>query len=77
MITGMLWYDNDKQTTLTSKIDRAVRYYTKKYGQKPTVCLVHPSLLESKPEAGSKKLKVKPSKMVLLHHFWIGTEAKE
>lgn len=79
MITGMLWYDNDKTTPLNKKIDRAVQYYARKYGQKPTVCFVHPSLLEGdKPQEGKPSLmKVEPSKMVLKHHFWLGTEAKE
>lgn len=43
MNTGMLWFDNDPKTGLTTKIKRAVDYYHKKYGRKPNLCLIHPT----------------------------------
>jgi hypothetical protein len=45
MNTGMLWFDNDPKTTLTTKIERAVDYYRHKYGRDPNLCLIHPSML--------------------------------
>lgn len=76
MITGMLWFDNDKKTTLTSKIDEAANYYRKKYGQSPDICFVHPQMIAEK-EAIPAKIEIKPSPMVLLHHFWIGTKQEK
>lgn len=74
MITGMLWFDNDKQTDLTSKVDQAAQYYRKKYGQSPDICFVHPQMLAGGEQAAAAKVEVKASPMILLHHFWIGTK---
>ncbi len=74
MITGMLWFDNNKQTTLTSKIEEAAQYYRKKYGQSPDICFVHPQMIGGDEQAAPAKLEVKPSPMILLHHFWIGNK---
>ncbi len=47
MHTGMLWFDNDPKTTLSVKIQKAMDYYSKKFGRIPDICLVHPSMLDS------------------------------
>ena len=44
MDIGMLWFDNDKQSDLPSKIESAAEYYLTKYGIRPNVCFVHPSM---------------------------------
>lgn len=72
MISGMLWFDNDKKTTFISKVERAAQYYRKKYGQMPDVCFVHPQMVPEEKIAQPIKLEVKASPSVLLHHFWIG-----
>lgn len=76
MFTGMLWFDNDKNSTLTNKVGQAAEYYHKKYGQQPNLCLVHPRMVESEAErlspAGS--VEIQPSPDILLHHFWIGVK---
>lgn len=74
MITGMLWFDNDKKTTFNNKIDQAVKYYRKKYGQAPDICFVHPKMISAEKDAVPAKLEVKASPMILQHHFWIGTK---
>lgn len=71
MNTGMLWFDNDPKADLNNKIQRAVDYYSKKYGQAPNLCFVHPSML-GKETLTSTKMEIKPSRSVLPHHFWIG-----
>lgn len=71
MKTGMLWYDNDPKANLSEKVSRAAAYYTKKYGQVPNICFVHPSMVGEKAAAKSN-LEVKPNTMVLPNHFWIG-----
>ena len=45
MNVGMLWFDNDPKTELDDKIKRAANYYREKYGNPPTVCFVHPSMM--------------------------------
>jgi len=75
MHTGMLWFDNDPRTTLSVKIQKAMDYYSKKFGRIPDICLVHPSMLDTgqKPfELG--KLTIRPYKPVMPGHLWIGVE---
>jgi hypothetical protein len=71
MNIGMLWFDNDPKADLTIKISRAAVYYRSKYGQTPTICFVHPSMIASNPvKAGG--IEVRTSRSVLPNHFWIG-----
>lgn len=82
MKIGMLWFDNDKQTDLTTKIESASLYYFQKYGKLPNICFVHPSMLpksndpqENQKEPASYKagnVEVKSNLSVLPHHLWIG-----
>lgn len=76
MHTGMLWFDNS-QSSLNVKIQKAVDYYHKKYGQTPDLCLVHPSMLEKdQTKLEVNKLTVRPYRPVLPGHIWIGIEDK-
>jgi hypothetical protein len=78
MDIGMLWFDNDTKTSIPAKVEKAARYYHKKYGVNPDVCYVHPKMVNGK----KKTAKVKPLKIgkilvlknekVLPDHFWIG-----
>ncbi len=79
MNIGMLWFDNDPKTELTSKVERAASYYQNKYGRQPTLCFVHPSMIGSfiddNGEPASVKtagIEVRPTRTVLPNHFWIG-----
>jgi hypothetical protein len=87
MNAGMLWFDNDPKTALTTKIERAVDYYRHKYGRDPNLCLIHPSMLPSdgiaekdNPATGNSVLSaaegvvVRPYRPVLPGHLWIGIE---
>ena len=88
MNVGMLWFDNDPRTALTAKVARAADYYRQKYGLVPDLCLVHPSMLsESRPdlverpvlsevEGPAGKVAVRPNRLILPGHLWIGTEEK-
>jgi hypothetical protein len=73
MMTGMLWFDNDPKTALTVKVDRAVEYYRQKYGHRPDLCLVHPSMLTG-DLAGPDGIVIRPYRAVLPGHLWIGKE---
>jgi hypothetical protein len=74
MLSGMLWFDNDKSASLSAKVGRAAEYYRQKYGQRPNICFVHPQMVADQPVAQDKPpVEIEASKDILLHHFWIGT----
>ncbi len=83
MKIGMLWFDNDKQTDLLTKIEHAADYYLNKYGLRPNLCYVHPSMTpksEKDTKAGNNNeqllkagnVVVRTSITVLPNHIWIG-----
>jgi hypothetical protein len=83
MNIGMLWFDNDSDADLAAKIERAAVYYQKKYGKKPNLCFVHPSMAPIQPEgspAGPKEapaikagnVEIRTTRSVLPNHLWIG-----
>ena len=46
MRVGMLWFDDDDRRSVEEKVHRAAGYYQDKYGKMPTLCFVHPSMLD-------------------------------
>ncbi len=76
MITGMLWFDNDKTTDLPNKVARAAAYYQKKYGETPNLCYVHPQTVTG-TQLEHCKVEVKTSETILPYHFWIGVAKPE
>jgi len=74
MNIGMLWFDNDPQIDIRTKLNRAIAYYQKKYGQTPDLCYVHPSMLPDK-NINSTGVDLQPDQMILPNHFWIGLKA--
>jgi hypothetical protein len=90
MEIGMLWFDNDKNTSIPNKVEKAARYYLKKYGVNPDLCYVHPKMVNgNNKKKKSAKAKSKPDQMhigsvlvlkddkVLPDHFWIGVKTVE
>jgi hypothetical protein len=73
MTTGMLWFDNDPQIDMRTKLNRAVAYYQKKYGQTPDLCYVHPSMMLENPIRAAG-VDVQTDQMILPNHFWIGVK---
>lgn len=71
MKIGMLWYDNDAQSDLTTRIERAVTYYREKYGDTPNLCFVHPCMLAERKLNGVS-IEVRTTRSVLPNHFWLG-----
>jgi hypothetical protein len=67
----MLWFDNDPKTDIPAKVQRAADYYQKKYGQKPDVCFVHPSMIDNTP-LHAQGIEVRPTRQVMPNHFWMG-----
>ena len=71
MNIGLLWFDNDPQTALKIKVERAADYYRRKYGRIPDLCMVHPSMLAEK-EGMTGKVAVQTNRAILPGHLWIG-----
>jgi hypothetical protein len=69
----MLWFDDNQQRDLTAKIVRAATHYETKYGARPTLCYLHPSMLAS-GAAQLTDIEVRAVNNVLPHHFWIGVD---
>jgi len=74
MNVGMLWFDNDPKADLTVKVMRAATYYQNKYGQSPTLCFVHPSMISAAP-VKTNGIEIRTSRSVLPNHFWLGAGA--
>ncbi len=80
MNIGMLWFDNDPKTEISSKIDRAASYYRNKYGRAPNLCFVHPSMIGSAPSTNGKsaarngEIEVRTLASIRPNHFWIGVD---
>lgn len=76
MKVGLLWFDDDPKRDLAQKVKRAAQRYRQKFGRPPTVCYVHPSLLDGgSRRVGQVRVRGLPS--VLRHHFWLGEEEAE
>lgn len=73
METGMLWYDAGPDS-LVQKVQRAVRYYTQKYGQVPNACLVNPNALDPNIKHALEGVQIRPWRPILPGHLWIGIE---
>ena len=72
MNIGMLWLDNDSRRGLLERVSQAAAYYAQKYGQSPTLCLMHPATAgEGLPER-LDGLELRTNPAVLREHFWIG-----
>jgi len=73
---GLLWFDDTPGRTLEEKISQAATRYQIKYGQPPTMCFVHPSILGNVVSVG--RIQVNGLRTVLPHHLWlgVGTEGK-
>jgi len=73
METGMLWFDNDSDVDLASKVLKAAAHYREKYGTEPNSCYVHPAMIaEENLESGP--ITIHSNTTMLPYHFWIGVQ---
>ena len=73
MKLGMLWFDNDKDTTLPDKISKAAAYYRTKYGETPNIVFTNPKTLgETIPAVPG--FTVKATRSIMPNHLWMGVE---
>ena len=73
MQAGMMWFDNDKNTTLAAKVKMAAAFYHKKYGRSPDLCMVNPKMLAEK-ETETGKIAIRSYHPILPGHLWIGID---
>jgi len=72
MNIGMLWYD-ESPLALKERIEKAAGYYAEKYGHKPNLCIVHPSMLEAE-ELRVNGVLVRRGPGIRPGHFWLGVD---
>lgn len=72
----MLWFSDEKKKTFTNKILEAAEFYRNKYKVDPTICYVNPDdlALHEGKQARIGGLLVKPMKVIVKDHFWLGVE---
>lgn len=75
MREGMLWFDNNHSRNLTQKIERAAIYYQERFGKRPTLCFVHPSMILNGPST-AEGIEVRTTNSVIENHFWLGEASK-
>lgn len=74
MNSGLLWFDDNPYRGIGEKVRRATARYQQKYGQKPSICFVHPSLLSENGRARPiwvGEVEVRPSRAVPPDHIWV------
>lgn len=76
MNTGMMWFNDNPKTPLTTKVLEAAEYYRTKYGQAPNLCLVNPAML-AEPQVQEGKVIVRALRTILPGHLWIGVDEKQ
>ena len=74
MEIGMLWYDNDPDTSLAEKVAGAAAYYRAKYGAVPNYVHVHPAQADGDGNTEIEGVRIVADPHILQNHFWIGTE---
>lgn len=69
-------YSDSSDLTVIEKIEKYSGFYERKYGIKPEVCHVHPSLFESLERDEREELGVQlvSDDLILKNNFWIGVE---
>ncbi|MEX2143656.1 MAG: hypothetical protein WD740_03605 [Anaerolineales bacterium] len=74
MELGELFLIEDQRMSLEQRVLWAAERYKRKYGQQPTLCMLHPSLMEGeRKRMGVLRLVAKRS--VLPNYLWLGAPA--
>lgn len=69
----MLWYDDDKKSSLEEKVRRAIEFYFVKFNVKANRCWVNPKQMDEGITTVDG-VSVKPDREVIKNHLWIGVE---
>lgn len=74
---GIQIYDNDPRTSLAQKVSAAQELHTKKVGLGAQICLVswkNADGVDFDQVSKTCGVVVKPSRLLPIHHLWIGDE---
>lgn len=72
MTSGLLWFDDTPDLDLASKIDQAAQHYQRTFGQRPTLCFLHPSEApQGVPLITGVKIQI--DRQVPPRYLWLGT----
>ena len=74
MDIGMMWFDNDQNTSVMEKVERAAAFYRDKYGSIPNLCFAHPVTMGKAPIKTDSGIDVLTSGAILPDCFWIGLD---
>ena len=69
----ILWFDNNDRE-FYEKLARAISYYEQKYGETPTVCRVHPSMIPDDEAQMGSEIRMIADNAILPQHFWLGMD---
>ena len=72
---GELFLIEDPRMNLEQRVLWATERYQRMYGQQPTLCLLHPSLLEGGERRRLGTLRLVAKKSVLPNYVWLGAPA--
>ncbi|MCE1253118.1 MAG: hypothetical protein LWX83_06160 [Anaerolineae bacterium] len=74
MQPGLLWFDDDPELDLITKINRAIVVYQNQYGLKPDLCFVHPSMLPRKKQV-AVEIEIRTDRQLKPDLLWLGNHA--
>jgi hypothetical protein len=77
MEIGLLWFDDNKDKSLATKVYEAAAAYRAKprfAGKTPNVCYVHPSTLPEVQETHLNGMRIVAASTVAPHHLFVGVE---
>jgi len=72
---GELFLIEDPRMNLEQRVLWATERYQRMYGRQPTLCLLHPSLLEGGERRRLGTLRLVAKKSVLPNYVWLGVPA--
>jgi hypothetical protein len=73
MELGELFLIDDPKLNLEQRVLWAAKRYQRKYGAQPTLCILHPSLLQGRPRRVGA-LRFEPKTSVLPNYLWLGAD---
>ena len=74
MNVGMLWLDSNTRLDVSTRVQSAADYYRKKYGRNPTLCVIHPEMMDESTPKHVGAIEIRKNSCVLANHFWLGVE---
>ena len=77
MEVGLLWFDDNKNKSLETKVDEAVAAYCAKprfAGKIPNTCYVHATMLSESQEVRLNGVRIAGTSTIPPHYFFVGVK---